>query len=194
MFHVAAHEAGHAVAYIRCHQALGRHWQSFDRVLIRRDFSTPYVDDRGREIECAGLCEAPDVYCYAGGIGLSVFEQATPDLRKTILAEMEWAIRINLAGPFATAASQDVRTNASMRWHALLYCGSLGDYRSAEAVLADYRVAKGRNSYQLTRFENQARTLVLENWRPIEALALLLLKSEVLDHEIAYQVVADNSN
>jgi hypothetical protein len=51
MFYVAAHEAGHAVARIRCHEALGRHWQSFDRVLIRRDFSRPYADDR-REIEC----------------------------------------------------------------------------------------------------------------------------------------------
>jgi hypothetical protein len=44
-------EQVNAVARIRCHEALGRHWQSFDRVLIRRDFSRPYADDR-REIEC----------------------------------------------------------------------------------------------------------------------------------------------
>jgi hypothetical protein len=80
-----------------------------------------------------------------------------------------------------------------MRWHAVFHCGSDKDFSSAEAVLADYRIARGRNSYRLTRFEDQARTLVLENRRPIEALSLLLLKSEVLDYETAYQVVADNS-
>ena len=193
MFHVAAHEAGHAVAYIRCYETLERDWPSFHRVFIRRDFSTPYVDDRGREIDCAGLCEAPDVYCCAGGIGLSFFEGAPPEIRKIILANMEWAVRISLAGPFAEAASRDVRTQADMPWHALFYCGSDEDFSHAEAVLADYRKARGRNSYRLTRFQNQARTLVLENWRPIEALAILLLKSEVLDYETAYQVVADNS-
>jgi hypothetical protein len=103
------------------------------------------------------------------------------------------AIRIRLAGPFAEAASRDVRTQADMRWHALFHCGSDRDFAFAEAILADYRIARGRNSYRLTRFENQTRTLVLENWRPIEALAMLLLKSEVLDYKTAYQVVADNS-
>jgi hypothetical protein len=85
MFHVAAHEAGHAVAYIRCYEALGRHWPSFDRVFIRRDFSTPYVNDRGHEIDCAGMCEAADLYCFAGGIGLGAYEAVPLEIRKTIL-------------------------------------------------------------------------------------------------------------
>jgi hypothetical protein len=85
MFHVAAHEAGHAVAYIRCYQALEQHWQSFDRVFIRRDFSTPYIDHLGREIDCAGLCEGVDV--YVRGVGFNI---ACPEIRKIILANMEW--------------------------------------------------------------------------------------------------------
>jgi len=47
MYDTAAHEAGHAVAHILAFRALGQDWPSFDRVLIRRDASKPYVARKG---------------------------------------------------------------------------------------------------------------------------------------------------
>src|SRR5450759_648801 len=108
MYFVAAHEAGHAVAYILAHRALGRGYPSFHRVLIRRNSSSPYIDLKNRKVNCVGLCEAPDIYTC--GIGLALFKrepELRPGLKVEILSTMEWAILISLAGPFAEAASRD---------------------------------------------------------------------------------------
>src|SRR4051812_14425669 len=61
-FSVAVHEAGHAVACMLAHRALGRDWPSLYRLLVRRDFASPYIDDRNREIKCRGLLEGPADY------------------------------------------------------------------------------------------------------------------------------------
>jgi hypothetical protein len=183
----AIHEAGHAVAHIRAEEALGLDYPSFHRAFIRRDFSMPYIDDRLRERECVGMVEGPDLYHVS--IGLKTFSDM-PEWRETILAKMEWAIRLALAGPFAEAASHGVRSKAEMQWYALFNCGASDDYDRAEAVLDDYRIAKGRKNYSLARFADQTRTLVLENCRAIEAVALALLDFEDLDYDAVRHIVA----
>lgn len=58
---IAYHEAGHAVAYVRAAEVIERP-MPFERVVIRRDWTEPYVDRRGRSIDCVGLVEASDIY------------------------------------------------------------------------------------------------------------------------------------
>lgn len=187
---VAAHEAGHAVAYILAHRALGRHYASFKRVLIRRDYSLPYIDDRGREISCSGICEAPDLYQVGIGLGLFNHEpELHPGLRNEILGTMEWAILVSLAGPFAEASFRGDHSKRRMRYTALFHCGSKDDYADAEAILPDYRKASKRR-HGLRHFEDRTRELVLESWPTISTLAKHLVKKEALDHAEAYAIVA----
>jgi hypothetical protein len=100
MYFVAAHEAGHAVAYILAHRALGRNYPSFKRIFIRRDFQLPYFDHKNREINCSGLCEGVSEI-YTPAEGLALFNAETqPGWKSEILTKMEWAIFVSLAGPF----------------------------------------------------------------------------------------------
>lgn len=190
MYVVASHEAGHAVACILAHRALGRDWRSFERVLIRRNFELPYIDRKNREIDCSGLCEGPAI--YYPGIGLGTFNlepEPRPGFKVEILATMQWSMVISLAGPFAEAAARDVRSKRSMRFTALLGCGGKEDYRAAEAVLPDYRKASKRR-HGIRYFEDLARDLVLKQSHVIVALAKALLVNEVLDYDEAYAIVA----
>jgi hypothetical protein len=186
---VAAHEAGHAVAYILAHRALERDYASFHRVFIRRDFSSPYIDHKNREVDdCSGMCEAPDL--YAPRIGLMVFYQepeARPGLRLEMLAKMEWAILTSLAGPFAEAAARGVHSKANMRLTAR-FCWGEADFEAAEAVLQDYEKASKRRR-SILHFEERTRDLVLKSRPAIDALANTLLVEETLDHDDAYAVV-----
>src|ERR1700745_1704930 len=104
-------KAGHAIAYILAYRALGRSYRSFDRGLIRRNFSSLYIDRRNREIDCSGICEGPAI--YHPGIGLLTFDlepEPQPGWKDMILATMKWSILVSLAGPFAEAAYRDVRS------------------------------------------------------------------------------------
>jgi hypothetical protein len=185
---VAAHEAGHAFSMMMAHLALGYDYASFRRVFIRRDFSSPYIDRNGRQVDdCAGMCEGPDLYAASANLGI-IYQQPESGAMPATLARMEWAILTSLAGPFAEAAARGVRSKASMRWKALFDCGSIHDYRTAGAVLQDYKKASGRHR-GLPYFEDQTRDLVLEGWPAIEALAQALLTRETLDHDDAYAIV-----
>lgn len=189
MYFVAVHEAGHAVAYILAHRALDRDYSSFHRVFIRRDFSSPYIDDKNRVVDdCSGMCEAPDL--YAPGIGLMVFYQepeARPGLKLEMLAKMEWAILTSLAGPFAEVAARGVHSKANMRLTAR-FCGGEADFEVAEAVLVDYKKTSGRRRC-IQHFEDRTRDLVLKSRPAIIALAKALLVRETLDYDDAYAVV-----
>lgn len=189
MYFVAAHEAGHAVAYITAHRALERDYPSFRRVFIRRDFSSPYIDGRNREVDCIGMCEAPDLYNVSIGLGLFYQEpEPWPGWKNQILTRMEWAILTSLAGPFAESASRDARSRGGMRHAARWLCGSEDDYRSAEAVLLDFtKVSKLRR--RISHFEDRTRDLVLNSWPAIDALAKILLVKESLNYDSAYAVV-----
>src|SRR5207249_3265637 len=106
------------------HRALGRDYPSFDRVFIRRDFRSPYIDRRNREVNCSGMCEGADIYSCVAGLGVFNLEpEPRPGWKAEILATMEWEILSSLAGPFAEAASRDVRSKRDMRFTALLFCG-----------------------------------------------------------------------
>jgi hypothetical protein len=188
MCFVAAHEAGHAFSMMMAHLALGCDYASFHRVLIRRDFSSPYIDRKGRQVDdCAGMCEGPDLYAASANLGI-IYQEPESGVMPATLARMEWAILTSLAGPFAEAAARGVRSKASMRWKALFDCGSIHDYRAAGAVLQDYKKASGRRR-GLPYFEDQTRDLVLKSWPAIEALAQALLARETLDHDDAYAIV-----
>ena len=188
MYFVAVHEAGHAVAYILAHRALERDYPSFHRVFIRRDFSSPYIDGRNREVDCIGMCEAPDLYIVGIGLGLFYLEpEPWPGCQNQILAKMEWAILTSLAGPFAESASRDARSRAGMR-HTARLCGSEDDYGSAEAVLLDFTKAS-KLRRRISHFEDRTRDLVLKSWPAIDALAKTLLVKETLNYDGAYAVV-----
>ena len=186
---VAAHEAGHAFTLILAHRALERDYASFHRVFIRRDFSSPYIDGKNREVDdCSGMCEGPDL--YVPRIGLMVFYQeleAQPELRLEMLAKMEWAILTSLAGPFAEAAARGVHSKARMHLKAR-FCGGEADFEAAKAVLLDYERASKRRRSMLD-FEERTRELVLKSRPAIDALAQALLVKETLDHDDAYAVV-----
>jgi hypothetical protein len=176
---VAAHEAGHAVAYLGAFKDMGFHWPAFDRILIRPDTSKPHVDLKGREVQCWGMVEGNDIYSQVEGKGLW---EHLPQWRPMIKKRMEWDIIVNLAGPFGEAAARGDRTKTHMRYTALFFCGGNADYRRAEDVLKDYKWATGER-IGLRRFEDRARELILMEWPTIEALSAALLKSDVLSYE-----------
>jgi hypothetical protein len=194
MHFVAAHEAGHAVANILAHRALGRDYPSFDRIFIRRDFRSPYIDQKNREVNCIGMCEGPAL--YTPGIGLHVFHAnplSRPTWRAEILTTMKWSIVISFAGPFAAAFSRNYRSRRDKRWTALLSCGASEDYRQAEAVLADYKEASKRR-YGIRHFEERAWDLVGANQPAISALASKLLQYETLEYKEAHGIVVPYVN
>jgi hypothetical protein len=171
------------------HRALERDYASFDRVLIRRDFSSPYRDHRNREINCIGLLEGDDL--YKAGIGLGIFHlepAPRPGWKLEILAAMEWSMIISFAGPFAAAQSRN-SSRRDKRWTALFSCGASNDYTQAEAVLADYKVAS-KQRYGLRHFEERAWELVETNQPAISALASELLQHEMLEYEEAHKIAA----
>lgn len=183
---VAAHEAGHALAYIRANLALERNYASFRRVFIRRDFSSPYVDSKNREFDCAGMCDGSDLYTASANLGI-VYQEPEPGAKSATLARMEWAIVISLAGPFAEAAARGARSKANMRLKAR-FCGGEADFEFAAAVLQDYeKTSKPPRS--MLHFEDRTRDLVLKSWPAIDALAKALLANETLDHDSAYAIV-----
>jgi hypothetical protein len=201
---VAAHEAGHAVAYIEAFKDMGLDWSAFDRVLIRPDISKPHVDQKGRKVQCVGMVEASNIYCLVTGrlrwenalqleLQSENMLQLRPELknwklRPELKKQMEWEIIVSLAGPFAEAAARGDRTKTNMRYTALLFCGAGLDYHRAENVLKDYKWAtKGRVG--LRRFEDRARELVLTEWPAIEALSAALLKSNILTYEQVLPII-----
>ena len=190
LYSVAAHEAGHAVAYILAHRALGRSYPSFHRVLIRRNSSSPHIDLKNRKVNCLGLCEAPDIYTC--GIGRAIFERE-PELRLglkvEILSAMEWSMIISFAGPFAEAIYRNHLSRRDKRWAALFSCGASEDYAQGEAVLADYKQASKRR-YGIRHFEDRAWELVVANQPTICALASKLLQHETLECKEAHKIAA----
>jgi hypothetical protein len=105
-----------------------------------------------------------------------------------MLRRMKWEIMVALAGPFATAMYFGRRSKRAMRWAALFSGGTQEDYKRAESVLADYRKAT-RRTYGLRRFEDRTREFVLNAWPAIQAMALTLLKSNVLEYDAAASVI-----
>jgi hypothetical protein len=180
MYFVAAHEAGHAVASMLAHRDLGRSSAPFRRILIRRDFSSPYTDRKGREINCSGLCEGIALHSAGPNPGIPYFE---------ILAEMKWEMIVSFAGPFAEAFSKNFRSRRDKHWNVLLSCGARKDYATAEAVLADYKKVS-RRRYGLLHFEELAWDLVIANQPAISALSSKLLKHETLDYKEAHRIAA----
>jgi hypothetical protein len=188
MYFVSVHEAGHAVANILAHCTLGRNYPSFNRVFIRRNFSSPYIDRRGREIDCSGLCEGPNL--YTPGIGLGMFNlEPRAGWKKEILSTMEWSMIISFAGPFAEAFSRNCRSRRDKRWAALFSCGASEDYAQAESVLADYKKASKRR-YGIRHFEDRAWELVVANQPAISGLASKLLQHKTLEYEEAHKIAA----
>jgi hypothetical protein len=136
------------------------------------------------------MCEAAGI--YKCGIDLLIFNnepELLPGLKAEILAKMEWEILISLAGPFAEAASRDVRSKRDMRFTALLFCGAKDDYGVAKTVLPDYKTASKRR-HGIPHFEHRTRDLVLNAWPAIKEIAKSLLAKETLDHDDVYAIVA----
>jgi hypothetical protein len=189
MYFVAAHEAGHAVACILAHRDLERDYPSFDRVFIRRNYSSPYIDRKGREHKVCGMCEGHAL--YTASIGLRVFNiepEPRPGWKREILGTMEWSMIFSFAGPFAEALSRNSRSRSDKRWVALFSCGASQDYRQAEAVLANYKRASKRR-YGIRHFEDRAWELVVANQPTISALTSKLLQHETLEYEEVQKIV-----
>src|SRR5688572_23205923 len=106
----AYHEAGHAVASIAAFRALGQPWPSFDRVLIRRDVSAPYLNKAGVEMDAGGACESRPIYVSSHKIGdspkhfIDLYRKEHPEQFQSTLQRMKWEIIVSLAGPFSEAA------------------------------------------------------------------------------------------
>lgn len=189
MHFVSHHEAGHAVASILAFRALGRSYAAFERVLVRPDFRLPYVDRKGRSVDCSGLCEGADL--YKPKIGLCIFNMVPApraSWQAEILQTMEWSIIISFAGPYAEAIARGCRSRRDKRWTALFSCGAENDYAQAETVLADYKQASKRR-YGLRHFEERAWNLVLLQQPSINALATTLADRLSVDYDQAEKIV-----
>jgi hypothetical protein len=185
---VAVHEAGHAVAYIRAHQKMGRHYPAFIQVLIRPDASKPYVDLKGREVPCYGVVDKSDLYSLVTG---RIVWRDIPHLRSELRNQMEWEMIGSLAGPFAEVVARGYRGKSTMFWAAAFNCGAKGDIETAENVLKDWKWAtKGRAG--LRRFGDLTRELVLSDWPAIEALAAALLRRNVLSYDEAVDAIGES--
>ncbi len=185
---VAAHEGGHAFTCILAHHALGRDFPSFERVFIRREFSSPYIDPQNRKVNCSGMCEGRPL--YRAGIEILIFDaepKPQPEVKLAMLARMEWEMIALLAGPLAEAVSRGVQKR-DMSFAAQLVCGSADDYGAAKAVLRDYRKLSKRRC-RMPVFEDRTCDLVLQWWPAINEQAKHLLVKEALSHDDAYAVV-----
>ena len=178
---VAVHEAGHAVASWYVQQMLGRDWCQFERVFIRTPeevFTGPYVDQRGRQIQCVGLMEGLSRY------NPGIFDplSAPPDIRSLIRQNMEADVITSLAGPIAEARIRKCSLAAAY------LIGGKDDYDFAKRCVADFE-GEADTSRAIEKLQERAKTIVRQRWGSVLALADRLLANRSLTGPEALAVI-----
>jgi hypothetical protein len=161
--YVAVHEAGHAVASWHVQQMLGRDRCQFERVFIRTPEEVsagPYIDQRGRPIQCIGLMEGPSRY------NPGVFNpiSAPPDIRSLHRQNMEAEVITSLAGPIAEARIRKCSLAAAY------LVGGKDDYDMAKRCVADFE-GEADMSEAFGKLQERAGTIVRQRWSSVLALA-----------------------
>lgn len=182
----ARHEAGHAVAAIVKFREAGWHWGPFDRVLIRPGATKPYIDDRGRFIDCLGLVEGPS-HWNPGLWPADYLRNADPSSKAQWHALMSIEVVSRLGGPVAQARAHGYNSKTSARWNAIFTGGCGDDYTRAEAIIHDMRAMTRCGS--LKKFEGETYDLVKRYWPAIDALGEELLRRHVMKYDDAFAVV-----
>jgi hypothetical protein len=188
---VAYHESGHAVANILAFRSLGWNWGAFDRVLVRRDASEPFVDRFGICRPCLGAIDAAEIYSPTGHR-----QPIWPKRCQGVLVtRMEWQIICSLSGAFSEVKFRglldgyDRKTIIShMRCSILPRVGSKSDYLNVIAVLNDLRTETQRRT-GLRQFEHRTRAIVVTYWKAIAALADLLAEQLEVPFDRAAELV-----
>ncbi len=176
----ALHEAGHAVASWQVQRLLGRDWCHFERVFIRTSEEVaagPYVDQRGRPIQCVGLLEGPSRY----NPGIFNPLSAPPDIRLLHRQNMEAEVITSLAGPIAEARIRKCSL-------AVTYLVGEADYDVAKRCVADFE-SDADVSEAIEKLQERATTTVRQRWRSVLALADKLLTHRSLTGPEAVAVI-----
>lgn len=179
--YTAVHEAGHAVASWHVQQLLRRHWCQFDRVFIRTSdevAASPYVDPRGRAVQCDGMLEGPSYYTPGVFNPLS----GPPDLLSLHRQNMEAEVMTSLAGPIAEARFLKCSLVE------VYLVGGGEDYDMVKRCLADFE-REVNVSEAFGKLEQRSRTIVRHRWSAVLALADELLVRRSLTGPEAVAVI-----
>lgn len=195
--YVAIHEAGHAVASWVLQRELGRDWCQFHRIVVRSPLEIaagPFIDRRGREVDCSGLLEgspryqsvftlggreiyAPEFYADAAA--------AHPGLLDDMRAAAEADAVEFIAGPAAEARYR--------RWSFLscILFGGDNDWFQASATGRDWTRTAEEFAAFLDRAEKRARALVRDRrvWAAVNALADALMVRRIMEAEEACELI-----
>jgi hypothetical protein len=161
--YTAVHEAGHAVASWHLQQLLERDWCQFDRVFIRTSdevAASPYIDSRGRAVQCDGMLEGAPYYNPGVFSPLS----GPPDLLPLHRQNMEAEVMTSLAGPIAEARFLKCSLAA------VYLRGGGGDYDIAKQCVADFE-REANVSEAFGKLEQRSRTIVRHRWSAVLVLA-----------------------
>lgn len=174
--HTARHEAGHALAKLLASRAFYQNDYAFDSIRIRPSARGPHKDRRGRRCDCLGCVQGAGFY---NATGFPEGNLITEEYRHAAMLRAEWQIVIDLAGPFAAAASLGVTSKRSMPATALFSGGCDSDYECADRVFKELNTMAGRRT-SWKNLEYRTRDIVLEYWQAIQALAdALMVKHRV---------------
>jgi hypothetical protein len=188
-FPVAYHEAAHAIAIVALHGFV-------ERAFIRRDFSKPYADSRGRKSDCIGMVEGGKFYSPLGLTRrnkLHMLDSQRDHITKFLAANMKREIIKCLAGPWAEA---DLRLPQKMnredrRWSVRSCRGFREDYVRSGLVLKELQALTGRGA--LRRFEDEVFQFVCCHRVAITDVAQELVKKNELEHEQIAEICKQQS-
>ncbi len=188
--YVAHHEAGHAVASWAMQRELGHDWIHFHRVFIRTKEQAkagPYIDYRGREVDCIGMLEGPSRYnSVRRPVADIEYVNMSPERTaefKEMWQNMEADVVELLAGSIAEA-----RRRRCSRFAAMLM-GGMEDYEEAKAKVCDFHRNQDEITQVLGRLEQKASKVVRNHWSSVTALATALVDRMEIDGEEATAII-----
>jgi hypothetical protein len=195
--YVAIHEAGHAVAAWALSKDAGWSFRGagFDRIVIRTRFEAaiaPYIDDRGREVDCVGIVEGatfynpslsfvPDMKVYDADSDSLVDDNSFFVERER--RRMEAEVICLFAGPLAEARYRRISP-----WRAFLFGGETDNER-ARLVLRDFYRSDDLLGQAYATLYRRASALVGKHWSAIDRVASALMIQRSLSGDEALPII-----
>ena len=147
----------------------------------------PYIDDRGREHDCAGMVEGPDRYSALGVHVNDVKitgEQSAGETVRLWRTNMEADVIELLAGPYAEARYRKICT------FTVFLSGGEGDLERAQKEVADFGRDDAERRAIIEPLHDRAARLVRRPpiWAAILALADALLRQGSIEGEEATEM------
>ena len=176
---IAYHEAGHAVATMLAFHAV-QHRYPLPMPALPVKFVKLEEETLGR---WSGLCYGPEIY-----------STIWPDQRidHQWREAMEWQIVINFAGGIAEAIHRGEKRKRDLLWFVAFNCGTDGDLKHADEVLADLRKLTGRR-YGEQRFAERTLDLLMANWAAVAAVAAALADKHWIDGDELEEILRGRS-